>query len=261
MDEAAMVALRAAAEREAGELVALRVGVDSSFAPAFRTGADRGERIAQMELGWLRSRATLCRFLRARGWRLPEASDMIARALRWRREFGVYDIDALALRGEMVRSAGMRFLHEIVVCCSCSGILPRWELIMIAKVCPARQASGKMFVAPMRDLRGGPIVVNIKSAEAARSDRDALVLVVYVLEKASRLADASGVPKWTWCLDLREFTRSSSPPLNISRETLRIMQARLAFMLLSSAFSNSLLCRHGINLRASTQSACIGASL
>lgn len=144
--------------------------------------------VATAEIAWL-SESCLCRYLRARDWDVDAARTMLWETVQWRRAYGMYTYDVEGLRGEL-------------------------DL-----------ARPKMYVSDARDAAGRAVVINRKSKAPVRSHELGIRLVAYMMDKAARTAEAAGMEKWVWILDLAEYTRANSPPLSVSIGTLRMMQS------------------------------------
>ncbi|PSC75046.1 random slug 5-like [Micractinium conductrix] len=132
---------------------------------------------------------TYIRYLRARSWNVAKAAKMLRETLRWRVEYGPQALD--------------------------------WERTK------AEGARGKLHVLDHPDNDGRPVVLMRPRLEAVYSgDSDERVKwLVYTLEQAARLADASAPDgKMTWLIDFVGYNSKNSPPLKVSLQVLHILQ-------------------------------------
>ncbi|GAB4822310.1 hypothetical protein N2152v2_009356 [Parachlorella kessleri] len=133
------------------------------------------------------TRSCYVRYLRARHWNVQKAAKMLAATLEWRSE---YKPEALTCEG---------LAHE--------------------------GSKGRMYVLPRPDKEGRPIVVmRPREDPNPSSNEDRIKWLVYVLEAASELADATEPGTMTWIIDYENYTRKASPPLKVSLQTLHILQ-------------------------------------
>ncbi|KAL4449426.1 hypothetical protein ABPG77_007070 [Micractinium sp. CCAP 211/92] len=135
------------------------------------------------------TRGTYIRYLRARSWSLSRATKMLRETLKWRAEY------------QPERLCWENIKHE--------------------------GARGKLFILEHPDNDGRPVVLMRPRLEAAYSgDSDERVKwLVYTLEQASRVADASAADgKMTWLIDFVGYNRANSPPLKVSLQVLSILQ-------------------------------------
>jgi len=97
----------------------------------------------------------------------------------------------------------------------------RWEDINYQGV------TGKMYVAPMRDRRGWPLVLmkpRNECVEPKKMGVDNLRYFVYTVEASCRRADEIACERLSWFVDMPGYTLRNAPPLKISLETLQTMQ-------------------------------------
>lgn len=135
------------------------------------------------------TRGTYIRFLRARHWTVAKATKMLRETLRWRTEY-----QPQLLSWPTIKHEGAR---------------------------------GKLFILDHPDTEGRPVVLMRPRLEAAYSgDSDERVKwLVYTLEQASRMADASAPDgKMCWLVDFVGYNSKNSPPLKISLQVLSILQ-------------------------------------
>mmetsp|Transcript_2331 Transcript_2331/g.4823 ORF Transcript_2331/g.4823 Transcript_2331/m.4823 type:complete len:183 (-) Transcript_2331:131-679(-) len=102
--------------------------------------------------------------------------------------------------------------------------------------------SGKMYVSDKRDRLGRPIIINRKTKHRPADDRLQLKLLAYNMEKAvasmgpqEKGCFAGAVDKfqgeeqhnpdgqWLWILDLKHWSRKSSPPMSVTKETAKML--------------------------------------
>lgn len=130
---------------------------------------------------------TYVRYLRARGWSLPRATQMLSDTLQWRRE-------------------------------------TRPERLMWSDV-ERGAATGKMYLLDDPDKAGRPVVVMVPRNENLFGDVDMqLKYLVYTLEKASQRADNLGAGKMTWLVDFVGYTMKNAPPMSVTKSTVNIVQ-------------------------------------
>jgi hypothetical protein len=157
---------------------------------------------------------TYVRYLRARQWDLTKASSMLKGTLEWRLSYRPHALRWADVEGEA--------------------------------------ATGKLFVSPHPDREGRPVVVMRPRHENTRDRDGQLRLLVYVLETASRRADAaiaaaaaaaattadattttpapttSAPPapdgKMAWLVDFEKYSLANAPPLRTALATMDILQ-------------------------------------
>jgi polyribonucleotide 5'-hydroxyl-kinase len=85
---------------------------------------------------------------------------------------------------------------------------------------------GKVFILENSDNEGRPVVFMRPRNEVPGGDNDVkLKWVVYIMEHASRIADASSPDgKMAWLLDYVGYNRQNQPPWKVSLSTLSIVQ-------------------------------------
>lgn len=84
----------------------------------------------------------------------------------------------------------------------------------------------KVTILDAPDKGGRPIVLMLPRNEKQGSDNDLKVkFVVYVMERASQIADASSPDgKMTWLLDFVGYSRQNQPPWRVSLSVLNMVQ-------------------------------------
>jgi hypothetical protein len=129
------------------------------------------------------------RYLRARQWNVHKAAKMLRDTLAWRESYAPEGIT--------------------------------WEVI----ASEARLKKVTILDAP--DREGRPIVFMRPRNEKQGADNELkLKYVVYIMEKASRMADVSSPDgKMTWLLDYVGYSRQNQPPWKVSLSTLSIVQS------------------------------------
>ncbi|CAL8462258.1 g1789 [Coccomyxa elongata] len=129
---------------------------------------------------------TLRRYLAARNGNFANAKKMLQSTLEWRRSYKP---------------------HEIT-----------WETI-------ADEATGKQIIAPCTDKEGRVVVIMRPREEKSRNTEKQIKFLVYTLELASKLADASGTNhKICWLVDFKGYSMRNAPSIRVSITTLSILQ-------------------------------------
>ncbi|KAK9906620.1 hypothetical protein WJX75_005131 [Coccomyxa subellipsoidea] len=128
---------------------------------------------------------TLRRYLAARNGNVTNATKMLQNTLDWRKSYQPHEIS--------------------------------WDSI-------ADEATGKQVIAPCPDRDGRTVVIMRPREERSRNTEAQIRFLVYTLEIASKLADASGQGKITWLVDFKGYSMRNAPSIRVSLTTLSILQ-------------------------------------
>lgn len=150
--------------------------------------------------------ACLLRYLRARGHNVAAAAAALRETLAWRRASGADEV--------LSRMAEVR----------------------------EEAATGKTFVAPIRDRAGRPVLLMRPAAENSSEPRRQLLHLVYQMERCVALlarpagggerggagggsGEDGAEGKWLLLIDFGGYSMQNAMPLSVAREALNILQA------------------------------------
>ncbi|EGD74266.1 hypothetical protein PTSG_06275 [Salpingoeca rosetta] len=136
----------------------------------------------------LLSNECLCRYLRARDWKLKPAEKLLRDTAHWRKEFGVEDISPEDIYEEA--KTGKNYLHGF-------------------------------------DRSGRPVIYQRPRRENSKNYDDQVRLMAYILERAGASMDKTrGVEQHVLFIDFKGYSIFNSPPMHVTKTVMSLLMDR-----------------------------------
>eukprot|EP00035_Acanthoeca_spectabilis_P024909 m.455985 g.455985 ORF g.455985 m.455985 type:complete len:532 (+) comp20970_c0_seq1:106-1701(+) len=130
-------------------------------------------------------RACLCRYLRARDWKVLAAEKLLRETLQWREEYGIENVGIESIKDEL--------------------------------------ATGKIYIHGF-DRSGQPVMYQKPRNENSQNYENQVKAVAYLLEREMCAMDLSaGIEKHTLVIDFKGYSIFNKPPMSVTKQVLSLL--------------------------------------